>query len=124
MRKKIFFCAFLLFVQNFLLFGQVKVTFKTDKIPPAKGLSVHLFLAGDFNNWNPDDKASELLKNTDGSYQILKTLPKGIYSFKVTRGNWQTVECNALGKPIDNRGLTLLHDTTINMDIAGWQDNF
>jgi len=124
MRKKIIFCAFLLFGQNFLLFGQLKVTFKTGKIQPVNGLSVHLFLAGDFNNWNPGDTASELVKNNDGSYQLLKVLPKGIYNFKITRGNWQTVECTALGKAIENRNFTLLHDTTINLNIAGWQDNF
>lgn len=124
MIKKFFFCAFLLFGQNFLLFGQFKVTFKTTKIPASKDLSVHLFLAGDFNSWNPADPGSEMIKNNDGSYQLLKTLPRGMYNFKVTRGSWQSVECNALGKPIDNRSISLLHDTAISLDIAGWQDNF
>jgi predicted alpha/beta superfamily hydrolase len=124
MKKKLFFCAFLLFSQNFLSFGQVKVTFKTGKIPSVKGLSVNLFLAGDFNNWNPGDKASELLPDNTGSYQLLKILPKGIYSFKITRGSWQTVECNVIGKPINNRSITIVHDTTITIDVAGWQDNF
>jgi predicted alpha/beta superfamily hydrolase len=124
MRKKIFFCAFLLFCQNFLLFGQIKVTFQTGKIPPIKVSDVHLFLAGDFNGWNPGDKASELNQNNAGKYQLLKDLPKGIYNFKITRGTWQSVECNASGKGIGNRSFTLLHDTTINIDIAGWQDDF
>ncbi|MGZ3812863.1 MAG: alpha/beta hydrolase [Mucilaginibacter sp.] len=124
MRKKIIFCAFLLFGQSFLLLGQVKVTFKTGRIPSEKGPDFSLFLAGDFNDWKPGDKASELLQNGTGSYQLLKVLPRGIYNFKITRGSWQTVECNAIGKPIDNRSITLLHDTTITMDVAGWQDKF
>ena len=49
MIKKYFFCAFLLFSQSFLLFGQLKVSFISRQIPPSKDLSVHLFLAGDFN---------------------------------------------------------------------------
>ncbi|MBS1525896.1 MAG: alpha/beta hydrolase [Bacteroidetes bacterium] len=124
MKKKIFFCAFLLFRQSFLSFGQHKIDFQTDKIPPAKGLSVTLFIAGDFNSWNPADKAWQLVKNDSGKYHLLKSLPKGVYSFKITRGNWQTVECGAAGKPIENRVLKVSSDTTVKIDIAGWQDNF
>src|SRR5437879_7170921 len=93
MRKKLIFCAFLLLGQVFLSFGQLKVTFKTDKIPAIKELSVKLFLAGDFNNWNPGDKTFELLPDNAGSYRLVKTLSQGIYNFKITRGSWQTVEC-------------------------------
>jgi predicted alpha/beta superfamily hydrolase len=124
MRKNIFFCAFLLFSQCFLLFGQLKVSFKTGRISPVKGLNASLFLAGDFNNWNPEDKSYELLQNNIGQYHLLKVLPKGVYNFKITRGSWQTVECNAIGKAIDNRSITVLHDTTITMNIEGWQDDF
>jgi predicted alpha/beta superfamily hydrolase len=85
---------------------------------------VHLFLACDFNNWNPADKAWELLPDETGSFRLLKDMPKGIYNFKITKGSWQTVECNALGKPIDNRSITILNDTTITMNIDGWQDNY
>jgi predicted alpha/beta superfamily hydrolase len=124
MRKNIFFCVFLLFSQSFLLFGQLRVTFKRGKISPVKGLGTNLFLAGDFNNWNPEDKSCELLQNNAGQYELSKVLPKGAYNFKITRGSWQTVECNAFGKPIDNRSITVLHDTTITLNIEGWQDNF
>lgn len=124
MVKKIFFCAFLLFSQNFLLKAQVRVTFKTTKIPSSKDQSTSLFLGGDFNNWNPADKASEMMTDGAGSYLLTKSFSKGFYHFKVTRGSWQTVECTSSGKPIDNRSIDVEHDTTINLDIAGWQDNF
>jgi predicted alpha/beta superfamily hydrolase len=124
MKKKLIFCAFFLFGQNFLLFGQLKVTFKTGEIPTATLPDAHLFLAGDFNNWNPNDKASELVQSNSGSYFLLKVLPKGVYNFKVTKGGWQMVECNGFGKAIENRSVTVLHDTTITIDIKGWQDSF
>jgi predicted alpha/beta superfamily hydrolase len=124
MAKKIFFCAFLLFCQNFLLFGQLKVTFKTGKIPASKDTVVHLFLAGDFNGWNPADKASELTPDRTGSYQVTKDMKAGNYDFKITRGSWQAVECTVQGRPIANRSVTIRHDTVIILDIAGWQDNF
>lgn len=124
MIKKIFFCAFLLFGQNFLSFGQVKVSFKTGKIPPAKGADIHLFLAGDFDGWDPGNKDFEMLKNDDGEYRFSAELSKGVHNFKVTRGSWQTVECQADGKAVENRVVTIVHDTTITLDVAGWQDNF
>jgi predicted alpha/beta superfamily hydrolase len=124
MRKKIIFCAFLIFGQYFLSFAQLKVTFKMGKLEAPKVSDLHLFLAGDFNGWNPGDKNFELLQNSDGSYLLLKTLPKGVYNFKITRGSWQTVECTALGKSIENRSAVISHDTTIVMDVAGWQDSF
>jgi predicted alpha/beta superfamily hydrolase len=124
MKKNIFFCAFLLFGQNFLSFGQVKVTFETSSIPAVKESGISLFLAGDFNNWKPGDKSFELQKNSAGLYQLLKVLPKGVYNFKITRGNWQAVECNVFGKAVENRSATIMHDTTITMKVAAWQDNF
>lgn len=124
MMKKIIFCAFLLFGQKFLLFSQVKISFFTGKIVAPKSPPEHLFLAGDFNGWNPADRAWELLKTPDGSYVLKKDLPVGIIHFKVTRGSWNTVECDAAGKAIDNRDLIIKRDTGVKLDIAGWQDNF
>jgi predicted alpha/beta superfamily hydrolase len=124
MTKKNIFCAFLLFGQSFLLFGQQKIVFKTGNLSPLKQADEHLFLAGDFNGWNAADRAWEMAPDGSGSYHLLKDLPKGIYHFKITRGNWQTVECTRLGKPVDNRSITILNDTSIVMNIEGWQDNF
>jgi len=60
--------------------------------------NVHLFLAGNFNNWNPADTAWELHPGGSGSYTIAKDLPKGIYQYKVTKGSWQKVECKPMGR--------------------------
>src|SRR5215469_4482621 len=124
MTKKFFFCAFLVFCQTFLLFGQVKVTFKTTKIPASKDTNVHVFLAGDFNGWNPADNASEMMPDNQGEFSVTKSLPAGSYNFKVTRGSWEKVESTATGGMTENRSANITHDTTITMTIAGWQDNF
>ena len=79
----------MLFCQIFFSFGQVKVTYKTTAIPASKDLSVHLFLAGDFNGWNPSDKASEMLHDSAGYYHAVKTLAPGVYNYKVNPGDWQ-----------------------------------
>lgn len=124
MAKKLIFCVFLLLGQSFLSYGQLKVTFKTDKIPAAKIPVTGIFIAGDFNNWNPADNAFKMQKDDSGHYLLLKVLPKGSYNFKITRGSWQTVECNSSGKPIDNRAVVISRDTTIVVDVANWQYNF
>lgn len=89
-----------------------------------KETDVHLFVAGDFNNWDPSHVAFEFQKQNDGSWLFSKSLARGTYNFKITRGSWQKVECTAEGKSIDNRSFSLSHDTTIRVEIAGWQDNF
>ncbi len=114
----------MLFSQICLLSAQQKVVFKTDKIASSKIPDVRLFLAGNFNNWNPVDTAWEMRPDRPGSYHLIKDLPKGAYEFKITKGSWQNVECTALGKAIANRSVTILHDTIITLNIDGWQDNF
>lgn len=124
MIKKIFFCAFWFFGQSFLLFGQVKTVFKTGKIAPLKPSSGYVFLAGNFNNWNPADSTWQMKPDGNGGYLLLKEMPRGVYNYKITRGSWDAVECNAAGKGIDNRTLNLVNDTTVTLDVAAWQDNF
>ena len=130
--KKFFFCAFLLFAQIFLLNAQQKIVFKTGKIAPIivskvhsdPASDLHLFLAGNFNGWNPADTLWQLLADGQGSYYINKELSKGVYQFKITRGSWQKVESTADGKPISNRTISIGGDTTVVLNIANWQDNF
>jgi predicted alpha/beta superfamily hydrolase len=124
MKKKIFFCAFLLFGQIFLSKAQQKTVFKTGKIPASIVSKVHLFLAGNFNGWNAADTLWELKPDGSGGYSLTKDMAPGVYEFKVTRGAWDKVECTAAGKPIDNRVATIKSDTTLILDIAGWQDSF
>jgi len=124
MTKKFFFCAFLALGQTFLLFGQVKVTFKTARIPASKDAAIHLFVAGDFNGWNAADNASEMAADNQGGYSVTKSLQPGTYNFKVTRGSWEKVESTATGGMTGNREAVIKHDTTIIMTVANWQDNF
>lgn len=124
MTKKKIFCAFLLSGQFFLLMAQQKVTFKIAGIKTSKVSKLHLFLAGDFNSWNPTDTSWEMQADSPGYYHLSKAIPRGIYNFKITRGSWQTVEGTADGKPIENRNFVVANDTVITLSIAAWQDDF
>src|ERR1700754_907138 len=113
MRSKIIVCTLLLCCRFSFSSGQLKVTFEINKISAVKDQDIHLFVAGDFNNWNPGDALAELEKQHAGSWQLQKKLSQGIYNFKITRGSWQKVECSAAGRSTENRSFKLMHDTTI-----------
>lgn len=107
-----------------LLFGQVKVTFKTEKFPAFKTDAKSIFLAGDFNNWNPASSQWQLQADGTGNYQLVIDVPAGKYGFKATKGSWQTVECSPNGGDMANRDISIVHDTAIMITIAGWKDDF
>lgn len=121
MRKTIFIVTGLV-LNCTLLLAQVSVTFKTSGLPPSKSPVKSIFLAGDFNNWNPADNSWMLKPDKTGTYMILKNIPPGKYSFKVTKGGWDMVECTIGGQDVPNRDINLVHDTTIIMNIESWKD--
>lgn len=84
-----------------------------------------IYVAGNFNQWNPADPAYKL-KPMGGNRRgiILKDLPKGEYEFKITRGSWQKVETYANGEDRSNRIVQLDADLTIELSVEGWKDNF
>ena len=122
MGKKLFIVLFLLLSQT-LLFGQVNVMFKTGALSPSKTPVKHIFLAGDFNNWNPADTTWMLKQDGAGTYILSKNIPAGKYSFKITKGSWEMVECTIGGQDVPNRDINLVRDTTIVMNIESWKDS-
>ncbi len=122
MRKRLFIVLCLLLTQT-SLFGQIKVTFKTGGVPSSKTPIKNIFLAGDFNNWNPADTAWMLKSDGAGTYILAKNIPTGKCSFKITRGSWEMVECKTDGQDVENRDINLVHDTTVVMSIQSWKDD-
>ncbi|RYY36324.1 MAG: alpha/beta hydrolase [Sphingobacteriaceae bacterium] len=100
--------------------AQVKVTFKIGTYHAVKQKPA-MYLAGDFNGWNPADSAWKLNGSGDGPV-LVKSMSVGKISFKVTRGSWETVEGDTTGKGIANREYNITRDTTITLNIATWQD--
>jgi len=95
------------------------------KVPANTPLNAELTLGGDFNGWDPTQQGFELIKNDDGTYQYtFPTFDKGkILNFKVTRGNWDTVEIAETGANRDNRNYTVSgYSQIINIEVADWAD--
>lgn len=84
-----------------------------------------IYVSGNFNGWQPHD-LSYKLKPFGPSRRaiVLKNLAPGNYEFKFTRGSWDKVETAADGGDIDNRTVEISGDTSVNISIAGWKDDF
>jgi hypothetical protein len=123
MLNKFVLYALLMLCGIFSVNAQVKVIFKTGKLPAGKNAG-GVFLAGGFNGWNPADKQWQLQPAADSTYTITQTLAAGNYELKATRGSWEKVECGATGQGVGNRQYKINRDTTIILNIEGWQDSF
>lgn len=109
-------CSLLLSVH---CWAQFNVTVRLKSLPVShKGEPV--FIAGNFNNWQPGD---DDFKIADTSL-ILDNVSQGDYQFKFTRGSWDKVECGAAGAEINNRTISINSDTTLVYTIEAWKDDF
>jgi predicted alpha/beta superfamily hydrolase len=103
--------------------AQHKIKFVVNQ--PAKShTSDTLFVAGNFNNWDPSLKENSFSVDENGNGMYEMQLPAGNCEYKFTRGNWNQVEVTAGGKDIGNRNLLVQGDTTIYVSIEGWKDDF
>lgn len=120
MKKKYFIILFLLL--GFYSHAQYTISFVIDSLPSSHGNEA-IFVAGNFNSWNPGNTAFQ--SSLRGDKQLIKlVLPAGNYEYKFTRGNWGKGEATATGAGISNRTLTVSSDTVINISVNGWSDDF
>ncbi|MBL0882779.1 MAG: alpha/beta hydrolase [Chitinophagaceae bacterium] len=84
-----------------------------------------IYVAGNFNNWNPKDENYKL-KPFGGSRKsvVLRGMAAGTYAFKFTRGGFDKVETTADGRDIADRVLEVNDDLTQEFTIPGWKDEY
>lgn len=104
-----------------LISAQIRINL-TIHIP--KKTTDSLYIAGNFNDWNPKNGRYSLIKKDSLTYFIELTLPKGNHEYKITRGGWEKAESKNDGKPIANRTLKLSVDTIMNINVENWTDHF
>jgi len=103
--------------------AQFHVVFKLNKFPSTHS-SDSIFVAGNFNNWNPGNKGYVFSLTGNNTTEAPLQLAAGNYEFKCTRGSWRNVETQSDGKDIANRSFTLQSDTVIELSIDAWKDDF
>lgn len=104
------------------IFAQVSLLVDVPENTPSVDA---IFLAGDFQGWNPEDEAFRLerIEGTN-SFFIKLTLPQQEIAFKFTRGSWEKVESTSDGSTRPNRTIHLAGADTLRLQILGWEDLF
>lgn len=120
---KYFLCLIFFTGSFFYSQAQYNVVFKLGKYPDKHNNDT-AFLAGNFNNWNPANSDFRFLLTNENSFELILNLPAGQYAYKCTRGNWGKVECLANGKDVSDHSFQLAADTTIEINIEAWRDDF
>ena len=84
-----------------------------------------IYVAGNFNSWNPKDENYKLKPLGGGRKAVvISNVAAGNYAFKFTRGSFEKVECTADGRDISDRVLDVTADVSIDFVIAGWKDDY
>jgi len=100
-----------------------QLTINVSVIPDNTPEGDHIYLAGNFNGWDPGHSDYILTNNGDGTYQITFTPAIGTLEYKFTRGNWTSVEGDAQGGEIGNRTLIYTgNPQTVDVSILSWKD--
>lgn len=106
-------CAFAQFTLR------LSIGFLPSDIPPNE----NIFIAGTFNNWNPDDENYKFQKSVSG-YSITINVKEKAGEYKLTRGSWAKVECDKNGNSISNRQYSVESSNLTDIIIEGWTDLF
>jgi predicted alpha/beta superfamily hydrolase len=109
----------------FLIFSlPAQVTFVLDSIPSYTPPGDEIYIAGDFNNWNPGQTEYVLHKNANDKWSItLAAQPEAtVIQFKFTRGSWETVEKGPDGEEIGNRSFTYGNGLTEHLFVYNWAE--
>lgn len=118
MRKLLLF-SFLFLITQITL---AQLTIRIDELPANTPVGDTLFLAGNFQNWNPGDLNYQFSKSSEG-YEIEVNPPAGNLEFKITRGSWASVEGNAAGQARPNRTYNYTGEaSSLNINILSWED--
>jgi hypothetical protein len=120
MKRSLLFSLFLCI--SYLSFTQVM--FRIDSLPDYTPPDDTLFIAGDFQGWDPGHPDFALEKGPDGKWFIeTDSVPEGTtILFKFTRGDWGRVEKGIMGEEIPNREYTFGNGDTVNFVIYNWAD--
>ncbi|CAN5129025.1 alpha/beta hydrolase-fold protein [soil metagenome] len=120
---KPFFLLFILFAIAVTASAQFTVRIIVNDVATKKYDDI--YVAGDFNNWNPhDDNYKMKLFGATRKLYVFKDVAASKFSFKFTRGTWDKVETTAKGEDVENHEVAIDADTTLTFFIGGWKDDF
>lgn len=107
-----------------ILAQNVSVTMIIDSLPDYTPPDDIIYIAGDFNGWDPGHPEYALEKNSEDKWHLISDpVPAGTQIlFKFTRGSWETVEKGPNGEEINNRVFVFGTSDTLIIIIYNWRD--
>jgi len=118
--------TFFFFISTLVILSataQQKIRIEITSLPANNPANSSIFIAGNFNSWNPQDKNFQFQK-TDNGYFLELSLNAGSYEYKITRGGWDRVVSTKEGKDVGNRTLKVDADANVEIAVEGWKDLF
>ena len=98
-----------------------QITLKITSIPSNTPAAATIYVAGNFNNWNPG--LTPMVADGSGNYTYTIPEGSGVLEYKFTRGAWSSVEANASGNDIANRTANFTGSPqTLNLTVPAWKD--
>jgi len=104
-------------------FSHAQITFRVTGLPDSHPENAPVYVAGNFNGWQPGLEAYQLQLQDDGSLALTIT-PEGAGTllFKFTRGSWNAEELDAQMEVMSNREWRPKPGDAQDFQIAGWKD--
>lgn len=99
-----------------------QMTILVANTPQLTPLRDTLYVAGSFNNWNPRDENYRMELGPNGYSVSITGVNGNAYNYKITRGNWPTVEGSATGGFIADRTVLYQQGSTETISVLGWED--
>jgi predicted alpha/beta superfamily hydrolase len=107
-----------------VVIAQTTVRLEIKSLPEYHPTGSDIFIAGSFNNWNPQDKNYRFQRTDKGEYYLDLKLADGKYEYKITRGGWEKTECKKGGGFVANHVLAVPGETVLQLNIEEWTDRF
>lgn len=116
-------CIFVCLMISYCTWSSAQVTILLEGIPKNTPETTSIYIAGDFQNWDPGSEAHRLVYNKESNNYFI-TLPTELekIQFKITRGEWESVESDASGNDIANRVYQAEDGDTLKIHIQSWKD--
>lgn len=101
-----------------------RVSFHLLEVPKNTPHDAAIYVAGNFNDWNPADSHYKLDLQADSTYKL--TIPTDLDTllYKFTRGTWPSVESRANGRAVFNHRFIRKNaaHAVIQTEVAAWED--
>lgn len=94
-------------------------------LPENTPADASLYIVGSFNGWSPADPDFRMERDSNGFYQVTVPIRNQLTEYKISRGNWSSVESRANGLARPNRRYEHQENSgnnVVRIEVANWED--